>query len=156
MQFYYRPNKVTKNDPDSNYNKKKRGKKNQEYIVEKILKKRTRYGKVEYFLKWKGYSDSVNSWEPNENLNCEELIKQFESIKKNKPSTSIDFESSEESEQKVAQKVVAVDKLHDQIIYYVKFQGIEEPEAIKSNKATKLYPQLILEFYSTILVFKKN
>uniref|UniRef100_A0A2S2NS21 Heterochromatin protein 1 n=1 Tax=Schizaphis graminum TaxID=13262 RepID=A0A2S2NS21_SCHGA len=149
-----RSNKVTKNDPDSNYNKKKRGKKNQEYIVEKILKKRTRYGKVEYFLKWKDYSDSENSWEPIENLNCDDLVASYEAIIKNKPSTSIDFESSDQydgnnndEQQKIAQKVVSIKKLHGQIIYYVKFNGIEEPEAITSNKAEQLYSHLIIKYY---------
>lgn len=50
----------------------------EEYIVEKILEKRIRGGKVEYLLKWKGYSDSENTWEPHDNLECPELIQAFE------------------------------------------------------------------------------
>ncbi len=49
-----------------------------EFLVEKILDKRWRYGKIEYLLKWVGYSDDQNSWEPEENLHCQELIKDFE------------------------------------------------------------------------------
>lgn len=32
------------------------------FIVEKVIKKRTRNGKTQYFVKWLGYSDSFNSW----------------------------------------------------------------------------------------------
>lgn len=51
------------------------------YKVEKILKVSTgRKGKKHYLIKWLGYSDADNSWEPKENITevCPELIDEFE------------------------------------------------------------------------------
>jgi hypothetical protein len=43
-------------------------KQDNDYEVEKILKTRTKNGKKEYFVKWLGYPNSMNSWIPVENL----------------------------------------------------------------------------------------
>ncbi|EFO24965.2 heterochromatin protein 1 [Loa loa] len=50
-----------------------------EYIVEAILGERYNKKKKvkEYLLKWKGYSDAENTWEPETNLDCDELIAEF-------------------------------------------------------------------------------
>ncbi len=49
----------------------------EEYEVEEILDKRKHYGKIQYLIKWKGYPLSEASWEPETNLNCPELLKEF-------------------------------------------------------------------------------
>jgi hypothetical protein len=49
--------------------------------------KETRQGcKLHYLIKWKGYPTSDNSWEPAENVQAKELIKEYkeEQRKQNK------------------------------------------------------------------------
>ena len=49
----------------------------QVFAVEAITKKRLRKSKVEYLVKWKGYSPRYSTWEPEENILDPRLIQQF-------------------------------------------------------------------------------
>ena len=44
------------------------------YEVEDIVNHRHKKGKVEYLIRWKGYTEKDDTWEPEENLDCPDKI----------------------------------------------------------------------------------
>ncbi|XP_021915623.1 polycomb group protein Pc isoform X4 [Zootermopsis nevadensis] len=55
------------------------------YAAERIMKKRVRRGRVEYFVKWKGWSQKHSTWEPEENILDGRLIDIFEQGQRGDP-----------------------------------------------------------------------
>ncbi|XP_061197321.1 chromobox protein homolog 8-like [Saccostrea echinata] len=49
------------------------------FAAERLLKKRIRKARVEYFVKWKGWSHKFNTWEPEENILDHRLTEAFNS-----------------------------------------------------------------------------
>lgn len=190
----------------------------EEYSVEKILDKRTRNGKVEYFLKWKGYDDVDNTWEPEENLDCEELISTFEEKLKEKKrkeqpersrkrtlsnstiasgassdigpfkdrkktsppkkksevtekivdddddddddnsTVSEDKENNEVSvtsavSERTPEKIIGATDSSGQLMFLLKWKGIEEADLITAKDANTLCPQIVIKFYEERLTW---
>ena len=46
-------------------------------MVEEVLQERKVRNQTQYLIKWEGYDHSENIWEPTENLNCPDLLRQF-------------------------------------------------------------------------------
>ena len=49
-----------------------------QYQVEAILDKRRMDGRIEYKVRWKGYGLEDDSWRTEHNLDCEELVEEYE------------------------------------------------------------------------------
>ncbi|KAN0033721.1 hypothetical protein ACTFIV_000185 [Dictyostelium citrinum] len=50
------------------------------FEVEKILDKRVQHGRIQYSIRWKGFSSDYDTWEDEDNVaGCPELVKEFES-----------------------------------------------------------------------------
>ncbi|KAJ1575078.1 hypothetical protein NDA15_006784 [Ustilago hordei] len=49
-----------------------------DFEVEALIAKRSHNGTTEYKVLWRGYSEEAASWEPVENLNCPDLIQEYE------------------------------------------------------------------------------
>ena len=58
------------------------------YDVEKILDSQwTAEGKLEYLVKWLDWSETDNSWEPVQSLDCLEKLAEFHCLHPTKPKT---------------------------------------------------------------------
>lgn len=66
----------------------------EEFVVERIVSHRFRNGRKEYYLQWKGYSEEDNTWEPEQNLDCPDLIEEYENRIAQKPRYTHDGSSS--------------------------------------------------------------
>ena len=77
------------------------------YEVEDIVNHRHKKGKVEYLIRWKGYTEKDDTWEPEENLDCPDKITAY-----NKKVKFLKYFKifNEYFQAQVAAKVVTADK----------------------------------------------
>ncbi|XP_029663832.1 chromobox protein homolog 3-like [Formica exsecta] len=69
------PKKQNENDEQNNKDDKETLK---EFEVEKIIEVRfKKNGMKEFLIRWKGFNPADDTWEPEKNLNCSELIAKF-------------------------------------------------------------------------------
>ncbi|KAL7293377.1 hypothetical protein TKK_0013143 [Trichogramma kaykai] len=156
----------------------------EEYSVEKVLDRRlTKAGKVEYFLKWKGYSNDDNTWEPEENLDCPDLIAQFEEARKKKEAEKSKQKADEEKEKKKrkststptpvpAKKKVIEEKKAEgfdrgldperiigatdssgELMFLMKWKGTDDADLVPARIANEKCPQIVIRFYEERLTW---
>ncbi|KAF6031098.1 hypothetical protein EB796_005395 [Bugula neritina] len=149
----------------------------EEYVVEKVVNKRIKHGKTEYLLKWKNYDDTENTWEPEENLDCSELIAEFEEKRKKQEEEKRKSKSSKskveepkkkkqktcpESEEKTSrgfnrglhpEKIIGATDSGGQLMFLMKWKDCEEADLVPAKQANVRCPQVVIAFYEERLTW---
>uniref|UniRef100_A0A3P8W8Y8 Heterochromatin protein 1 n=1 Tax=Cynoglossus semilaevis TaxID=244447 RepID=A0A3P8W8Y8_CYNSE len=138
----------------------------EEFTVEKVLDRRVTKGRVEFFLKWKGYSNKYNTWEPEKNLGCPELIAEFmKTYKKTKDPNkrSPDEEEAESRAKKKKEEAILVARGFErglrpekiigatdstgELMFLMKWKESDEADLVLAKEANHKCPQIVIAFY---------
>lgn len=127
------------------------------FVVEKIVDKRiTTEGKVEYYIKWRGYPNSENTWEPEENCDCPAIIQRFEESRakskkrgEKKPKVEeIVKPRGYERGLKIERIIGATDAMTNGEVYYmVKWETCLEYDLVPSVQIQEKNPEILIDFY---------
>ncbi|XP_032903690.1 chromobox protein homolog 3 isoform X1 [Amblyraja radiata] len=149
----------------------------EEYIVERVLDRRVVQGRVEYLLKWKGFTDADNTWEPEDNLDCPELIQEFlDSQKATKERTdafkrkSVSENESEENKPKKKkdptdnqprgfarglepERIIGATDSSGELMFLMKWKDSDDADLVPSKEANVKCPQVVIAFYEERLTW---
>ncbi|KAF7691440.1 chromobox protein homolog 3a [Silurus meridionalis] len=149
----------------------------EEFVVEKVMDQRVVNGKVEFFLKWKGFPDTDNTWEPEENLDCPELISAFLESQKgvvekpdsNKRKSSTDEPETEESKAKrkkelnekprgfarnlEPERIIGATDSSGELMFLMKWKDSDEADLVPAREANTQCPQVVIAFYEERLTW---
>ncbi|XP_067932454.1 chromobox protein homolog 1-like [Watersipora subatra] len=147
----------------------------EEFVVEKVVNRRTKHGKTEYLLKWKNYDDSENTWEPEDNLDCSELIAEYEEKRrreeeKKKSRSKPKVEEPKKKKQKTGpeteektsrgfnrglqpEKIIGATDSGGQLMFLMKWKDCEEADLVPAKQANVRCPQVVIAFYEERLTW---
>ena len=146
----------------------------EEFVVEKVPDRRVVDGKAEYFLKWKGFTDADNIWEPEENLDCPELTEAFNSQKagKEKDGTKRKSLSDSESDDSKSKKkrdaadeprgfargldperIIGATEGSGELMFLMKWKDSDEADLVLAKEANMKCPQIVIVFYEERLIW---
>jgi len=146
------------------------------YSVERIVKKRVRGDRVQYLLKWAGYTDEDNTWEDAENLvGCQKLLEVFnqeqeaeereaakripkkrgpkpkaerENVLKKQKTDPFDGDSVEE--------ILGARMIDNKLNLYVRWKDKKSFAFVPSEVCNGAIPHQVIEFYESRLKFDKE
>ncbi|KAK3094693.1 hypothetical protein FSP39_004990 [Pinctada imbricata] len=136
----------------------------EKFVVERVLEEREKDGRKEYFLKWRGYPHSDNTWEPAENVDCPDLIRIFYSEKKRKEKS--EGKNSSKSASKAGIESEEPDLTPERILglrlyegrkeYYVKWKNFPESDNTWEIADTLDCPDLVAKFIKDMISDNNN
>merc|ERR1711973_897424 len=128
-----------------------------------------RNGKTEYLLKWRGFGDEDNTWEPRDNLDCADLIDEFERMRKekgksrpgdNKRKAAALDTSTWEKPKKIGderprgfdrrldpERIVGATDSSGELMFLIKWKGSDEADLVPAKEANTRIPQTVIKFY---------
>lgn len=143
-----------------------------EFSVEKVIDKRVgKNGKIEYLLKWRGFGDEDNTWEPKENLDCKELIEEFEKNRKEKSTKKIgekrkaavggDLKKRRDADDRPRgfdrnldpERIIGATDSSGELMFLIKWKGSDEADLVPAREANVKCPQTVIKFYEERLTW---
>ncbi|KAM4624628.1 chromobox protein homolog 1b isoform 3-T4 [Polymixia lowei] len=144
----------------------------EEYVVEKVLNRRVVKGRVEYLLKWKGFSEEDNTWEPEDNLDCPDLIAEFlqsqKSAHEGKRKAAADAEGDESKSKKKKddteklrgfargldpERIIGATDSTGELMFLMKWKNSDEADLVPAKEANVKCPQVVISFYEERLTW---
>lgn len=128
-------------------------------MVEKVLDRRiTAAGKIEYYLKWKGYSDSENTWEPDENLDCPELIAKYEEARRMKEFKEAKKKAGKKKLDEITKprgyeralplaRIVGATDCGGELMFLVQWSGTDEMDILPAAVVNERDPEVVIGYY---------
>ncbi|KAL7860535.1 hypothetical protein AOLI_G00168840 [Acnodon oligacanthus] len=150
-----------------------------EYVVEKVLDRRVVKGRVEYLLKWKGFTNEDNTWEPEDNLDCPDLIAEYlQSHKKagdgdkkdgKRKAGESDNEAGSEDRPKKRkdeqekprgfargldpERIIGATDSSGELMFLMKWKNSDEADLVPAKEANVKCPQVVISFYEERLTW---
>ncbi|XP_052807025.1 chromobox protein homolog 1-like isoform X2 [Mya arenaria] len=148
----------------------------EEFTVEKVVDVRVRGGRKEYLLKWKGYPDSENTWEPEANLDCPDLIAEYEKVRAEKKKKEQEKKRKSNGEvepikkkKKVAEeddnkprgfdrglqpeRIIGATDSSGELMFLMKWKDSDEADLVPARQANVKCPQIVIAFYEERLTW---
>lgn len=141
----------------------------EEYVVEKVLNRRVVKGRVEFLLKWKGFSNEDNTWEPEDNLDCPDLIAEFLQSQKTAQEGKRKGDEGDESKSKKKkddpeklrgfargldpERIIGATDSTGELMFLMKWKNSDEADLVPAKEANMKCPQVVISFYEERLTW---